>query len=360
MRVSRRLVRVVSWMARARCPATCGVMLLLVGVSRVCCNLRGDRMRIGQLTWVGLALSTSTMMGCCGNDALPGKPTGGAATFSPRHAVDALHFARTADEYEEDFPVKPALELSEWLSAYESGENVGNQERLAQAEAEWRKLRQGGRTLWRSEEWMKQPDYYRGLSTTELAEECFSRAVIAHELMIFDDPALGLCRARVFHDGFAVLMRRQDVVDGLIHAFDIHSSTIADPSASLEQRVHSAATLEAICVMCHLSPVREELKGREGDLLSCLVTVLTRFRTHLDAWGAHDQPGRSLGCFREPASVAMVSLICLKQTDPEHFKEVAELVSRVRFPREQRSQDLGAYLSLVLGCLQAGDRGGSD
>ncbi len=258
--------------------------------------------------------------------------------------------AASADELDPGFPVKPALELQEWVDDYEDAvldEKLSA--RLKEAEAQWLEAKKNGKTRWNSRQWMKEPSYYRALDTPNLAEECFERSIIANELDIYNDPAFGLRCVRIMHNGFAELFSRADLWQGILHVLDQASATIADPKSDLMQLVHAAGTIEAICTLCRLSPLREQIKGHEAAFLQAQIRVLKGFRAKLDLPRADG----SIGFFREPCSVATMAMVFLRQIAPAEYAALAPRMELFRFPREQNAEILKAYLDMVILALDS-------
>jgi hypothetical protein len=278
------------------------------------------------------------------------------ARSTPHEPGANLHLASSPLEYEESFPVAPALELPAWISTYEKG-GAGNElsPRLREKEAQWLELRKNGKTMWGSEKWMKEPDYYRRLSTRQLIHECFERPIIGFELMKYDDANLGLLSAKTFHNGFAELLGRKDLADGIIFAFEQSAAMIADPTNDLPTAVRASVNIECLCTLCRLSPVRDQIKGREASMLSTCVQVLKSYKAILNARMSGKESESSLGFFCEPCNVATMALVFLKQIDPAKYEAIAPTIRRVRFPKAQREQDLRAYCEMILTYLESGE-----
>ncbi|MCK5851132.1 MAG: hypothetical protein KAH23_09475 [Kiritimatiellae bacterium] len=300
-----------------------------------------------------IATATLCFSGCIGRvrtlvASTPDRKTGAGATRS--ELLSELHMATSPDEFDAAFPVAPALDLVQWATTYEKDPAIDKPSTdLKKAESQWLELQKGGKTLWGSENWMKNPGYYGKLSTRQLAQECFERPIIATELTIFNDPSFGLQRAKVFHTGFAELLGRKDLADGILYALEQSALVIANPASHFDQVVRASMNIEALCILPRLSPVRERIKGNEATFLLAYAQVLKSYKVRLDARTARsDEP---LGFFREPCSVAIMALIFLKQIDLTRYEAIAPHVRRVRFPRTQRVQDLRAYCDMILSYL---------
>jgi hypothetical protein len=241
----------------------------------------------------------------------------------------------------------PAL-IDQWGRDYRKG--VGDEKpspQLQESEDLWLKYKKSGKSLWNSQHWMREPDHYKRLDTPNLAQKCFERTILCNELGIFDDPAFGLQRVRIMHNGFAELFSRTDMWKGILCVFEQASATVADPRSDLKQIVHAASTIDSLCTLCRLSPLREQIKGNEAVFLKVQLQVLKRFKAKLDAHHAKGI-GASIGFFREPCSVANMSLVFLRQTDPKKYEGIVPRIKRVRFPRKQDAEDLRAYLNMII------------
>src|SRR4030066_66647 len=123
-----------------------------------------------------------------------------------------------AIQYDSHLTVSPTLELDDLITSFEEEiiEESEEQFHLAIEIMKLKDYKKSGGTMWGSEKWMKDLDYYKSLKTTELAEECFSRPTYSIEVTIFDDPRIGLERLRIFHNGFQVLFQRNDMWEGIL------------------------------------------------------------------------------------------------------------------------------------------------
>ncbi|MHC4715034.1 MAG: hypothetical protein ACYTAN_17470, partial [Planctomycetota bacterium] len=265
-----------------------------------------------------------------------------------------------------ELTVAPALGLDDLIRDYER-EVVENADReLGRAElvAKWIALRKAGRTRWGSENWMKDPQYYAGLdtpATPALALECFFSGPegmdgiagpFANEMAIHDDPVLGLESLRVFHDGFAELLQRDDMWKGMLVVYDRLSSQI-DPQADLFQIVAASGQTDKMGRLYGLAPLKDQVKGREKIFLAANVRLLERYRDFLDTYD-HKVLGTeegSSGFFGEPCRVAQVALLLAKQIDAQHYARIEPAVTGVRWTREQKVEDLRRFIGLVLDSL---------
>jgi len=248
--------------------------------------------------------------------------------------------------------VSPTYELAELIERFEKDYMTGEQKAsLAVARTEWLNLKKSGYTRWGSENWMKDPDYYKSLNTSELVEECFSRAIFKNETSIYNEPFFGLESLRIFHNGFAELFRREDLWKGILHLYE-HLSSKLTREADLMQIVTVSGHFDELRKLYILSPLKEQVKGRERIFLAANLRVLKRFQWYL---GNYDPErlgtGGSPGFFREPCSVARVALMLAKQVEPRRYLQIEPAITRVRWTKEQNPADLRSFINLVVTSL---------
>jgi hypothetical protein len=250
--------------------------------------------------------------------------------------------------------VSPTLELDDLITRFEKEifEESEEQSNLATAIIKMKDYKKSGGTLWGSEKWMKDLDYYKSLKTTALAEECFSRPIYSFEVNIFDDPRIGLERLRIFHNGFQVLFQRDDMWEGILRAYEYLSSKL-NLESDLKTIVIASGTLDALRVLYGFPEFKEQAKGREEMFLSANVRVLKKFAWYLENYDPKKLgTGGSPGFFREPCSVAQVALMLTKQVDPQRYNSIESEIKSVRWPEEQNVQDLKEFIKLVLNRLE--------
>jgi hypothetical protein len=168
-----------------------------------------------------------------------------------------------------NFTVSPTFEMAKLMELFEKG--IAEE---AEKESDWaaeilkmQEAKKSGKTMWGSEKWMKEPNYYKKLETPALAEECFSKPIFALETAIFDNPRFGYERVKVFHNGFAELFSREDMWNGILHVYDYLLSKI-DPNSNLSTIVEVSSNLESIATLYTISPFKEQVKGRETIFLA--------------------------------------------------------------------------------------------
>ena len=219
---------------------------------------------------------------------------------------------------------------------------------LAQKRDEWQAKKNGGYTRWGSQSWMKDPEYYAKLETEALAEECFARSVFKSEMSLYEEPAVGMESLKIFHNGFAELFRRDDMWKGILHAYAKLGEQIS-PDASLAQIVTASGHLEELRKLYVLSPLREQIQGREKLFLAANIQVLVRYQHYLRNYNAARLgTNGSPGVFREPCSVAQVAMMLAKRVDPQRYAGIERVLTSVRWGEEQKVEDLRSFVDLVL------------
>lgn len=250
--------------------------------------------------------------------------------------------------------VSPTLELDDLIASFEE-EIIEESEEQFQFATEIMKMKdykKKGGTLWDSEKWMKDLDYYKSLKTTELTEECFSRPTYSFEVNIFDDTRLGFERLRIFHNGFQVLFQRNDMWEGILHTYENLSSKL-NLESDLKTIVIASGNLHALRELYSFQEFKKQVKGREEMFLSANLRVLKKFAWYLENYdpkklGTDGSPG----FFGEPCSVAQVALMLTKQVDPQRYNSIESEIKSVRWPEAQNIQDLKEFIKLVLDKLE--------
>jgi hypothetical protein len=250
--------------------------------------------------------------------------------------------------------VSPTFELDDLITSFEE-EIIEESEEQFNFALEIKKMKdykKKGGTMWGSEKWMKDLDYYKSLKTRELSEECFSRSIYSFEVSIFDDPRIGLERLRIFHNGFQVLFQRDDMWEGILHTYEYLSSKL-NLESDLRTIVRASGNLDDLRVLYSFPEFKEQVKGREEMFLSANLQVLKKFAWYLENYDPKKLgTGGSPGFFGEPCSVAQVALMLTKQVDPQRYNSTESEIKSVRWPEEQNIQDLKEFIKLVLDKLE--------
>ncbi|MBN2589161.1 MAG: hypothetical protein JXA96_04825 [Sedimentisphaerales bacterium] len=248
--------------------------------------------------------------------------------------------------------VRPVGGLEELIEKYENGTKMPEFQirGFEQLREKYLDAKKNGQTRWNSQNWMKDPNYYKSLDTLKLAEECFSGSLFANEMGIYNDPAVGLESLKIFHNGFAELFNREDMWKGILHVYDVLSLKL-DPKADLRQIVMASGQLDAIYKLYSFSPLREQAKGQEKILLDANFRTLKRFVWYIENYDS-EKMGGSSGFFCEPCSVAQVALMLAKQVNAQKYNEIINPITSVRCTREQKIPELKAFLELVISSLE--------
>jgi len=249
----------------------------------------------------------------------------------------------TADLMEVDLP--PEME----------NEIIAESERMTLlAESRMKNIawKNAGKTLWKSETWMKPPEYYQSLTTEQLAKECFERTIFGHEMTIFNDPAFGFIRLEIHHNGFAELFKRDDMWKGILDTYYQCSSNI-DPESDLRTVVASFIHLEGMTAIYTYPPFQAQLKLHEADFLAANIYVLKQCLNFLNTYDSKtygiktDLPP----FYGEVHSIARVALMLTKDIDPVLHSKIETEIKNYNWPYEQKSEYLRQYLELVLNKL---------
>jgi hypothetical protein len=155
----------------------------------------------------------------------------------------------------------------------------------------WREYRRVGKTMWGSEKWMKEPKYYQGLKTPELARECFRDSVFATEILKYREPQFGLVCHKVMHDGFAELLGRDDLWRGIIGVYE-HLGGELTADADLKTVVRVSLTFEALTALYRDPAFKKQVKLPSaravpgvGDPVPPAGTALRRRQDLPSSWG---------------------------------------------------------------------------
>lgn len=249
--------------------------------------------------------------------------------------------------------VSPTLELDDLIKSYEEEIIKESEKELAFA-LEMKKLEKSkkkGDTLWNSENWMKDIDYYKSLKTSDLVEECFERPIFHFELGLFEDPQLGVERLRMFHNGFQVLFQRDDMWEGIIHTYEYLSSKLnneSDPKTIIKV----SRNLAALGKLYGISEFKEQIRGREEVFLAANMKVLKQFSSYIDNFDPIKVGRKKPSFFAEPCIVAQVAMMLAKQINPQRYNSIESKITEIRLPEEQNIQDVKQFINLVIESLE--------
>jgi hypothetical protein len=114
--------------------------------------------------------------------------------------------------------------------------------------------------------------------------------------------------------------------------------------------VDASLPLDELSKLYCLPPLKEQVKGREDLFLAAHVRALRRFQHYVDTFKPREG-WKTPGFFREPCSVAQITLLLAKQVDPKGYDKIMPALSTVRWSREQHIEDLKTFIDLVLDSL---------
>jgi hypothetical protein len=298
-----------------------------------------------------LKVGVFLLIAAVGADFLSGRRVS-AGTADPPAANEKKPESKDA---EGQLPVSPTFELPEIIREFER-ENPGKVEGLEESVQRWREFRREGKTMWGSEKWMKEPKYYEGLKTVELAKECFRDGIFATTVRSYLQPRFGFVALKEMHNGFAELFRRDDMGDGMLAVYEVLGSQIRTDT-DLKTLVRVNLTLDALEALYREPEFKRQVKGREADFLKANVQVLRRYQRFLERFDPAKSESKT-PFFREPIHVAQVALMLFKQVDPERYAALAPELMEIRWPPEQRLEDVKSFLDRVVAGI--GDKGGAE
>ncbi len=245
----------------------------------------------------------------------------------------------------------PMLQLSTLIEAFESGLTYdgASSPALAEAEKELLEFKENGGSFWGARSWMEEPEYYRDLSSATLADECFSRPIVAQDMEVHDDPQLVFKRLEIMHNGFAELFRRRDMFVGIQLVYGKLAERIA-PDAPAGQIRRAAAALKSLREFYKFPVFRTQAHGHEQDFLDLNLQVLRSFLACLEAL-PEGVSGDELPFFDEPFAVAQVAMMLARHIDIEQFTRIAPEILAARCA-DGDPGELAAFLQLVLARLE--------
>ena len=246
--------------------------------------------------------------------------------------------------------VSPTLELDALIEGFSDEIIAESKREISLAESRIKNIRykENGGTYWGSKEWMKEPEYYKGLATSYLAEECFDRSTFAFEMMIFDDSEFGLGRLDIHHNGFSELFKREDFVDGIIHTYYYLGSQL-QVGSELKDVVRISLTLSGLEKLFYYELFKKQAKGREKELLSANLYAIKQYCIFLNSYKPEDlgmEADQLPGFYCEPCSLVRVALLLTREVDPACYNQAEDAIRSVRWTQEQRVDDIRQYLNM--------------
>lgn len=208
-------------------------------------------------------------------------------------------------------------------------------------------LKRQGHTFWGTEEWMKEPDYYRNLDTITLAAECFQYSIFRMETIAYDDPAYVFQKLEIFHNGFAELFQRDDMWKGILHVYYQAIEKIS-PDHELKTVLRQSLRLCQLRCFYSYSPFEKQLKGHEREFLNATIAAINKHIAYLDTYDPDsDEPP----FVHTPCSIVEVALMLTKLVEPQQYAEIESVVNSIRWNQRPTVGEIKQYLELVAGYL---------
>lgn len=244
--------------------------------------------------------------------------------------------------------VSPTFELDAMISKYESDGTRSTREQvdLAESELRWQEWKRQGKTMWGSETWMKEPEYYQKLDTLKLAEECFERPTFGFQMTIYDNPQYGFITLKIMHNGFAELFQREDMWKGILHVYEQLSLELK-PENNLGKIIEVSLNLFALHRLYELSEFKGQVRGREELFLRANIEVLKQYSSFIDSFDP-EKIGTPTPFFTEPVAVARVALMLHKQVNPSQYDKTEPVIKPIRWSQQQNMSDVKQFIDLVI------------
>ncbi|MCY2951719.1 MAG: hypothetical protein NTU53_07040 [Planctomycetota bacterium] len=276
------------------------------------------------------------------------RKAGGVASTGP--VEQASRPSRQAKARGVEGGVDPTYELEGMISQFEKEAMRSSEEEVRMAEyvGGLGQLRREGKSVWAKTEWLKEAKHYRGLDTKKLGEEVFRAdpPIFGLEMSIFEDRRFGFLRLEIMHDGFAELMKREDLWEGMLGAYASLTERIR-PESDLQTIVSASLNLDAMRHLYGQATFKKQVKGREKVFLKANLETLKQYRKYIDTFDAK-KVGSETPFFTEPVMVAEVALMLAKQIDGRGYEEVAAKVKGIRWPAKQDLRDVRGFLDVVI------------
>jgi hypothetical protein len=280
-------------------------------------------------------------------------PSISAPPAKPVNSIEARASMPEISPVESGKSVAPLLELDTYLEAYESETRADfNLDlNLKKTRENALKYRADGGTAWGSENWMKSPEYYAALETPDLGAECFDDSIFYHEMAIHNEPRVGFIALSILHDGFAELLRRDDMWRGLISAFN-HLASQLNPESDLETIVRVSGQISALSNALLVIPeLQEQVRGHEREFFEAMLSAVRSFKDYTVEFDP-ERAGSPMPFFGEPTWVARSALVLLKQLDQQQYYEVLPGLDQFRMSQKQDLDELRVILDVTIEALE--------
>jgi hypothetical protein len=219
---------------------------------------------------------------------------------------------------------------------------------LAEAKIRWQQWKDSSQPLLTSSERaMKEPNYYKGLDTIKLAEECFSDHYFAGQMGVYNDPVYAFENMKFFHNAFSEFFAREDMWNGILHIYDYLLPRI-DPNSTRREIISTSSTFVCLCRLYLIPVFQEQVRKNEAEkaFLAANIRALKRYQWYLENYDSEKYS--TAGFFGEPCSIAQVALMLTKKVNPQKYAQIAPAITSVRWTREQKVEDLKNFIDLVI------------
>jgi len=234
---------------------------------------------------------------------------------------------------------------------------IATDAKRAAYEERLRKLKREGKLTAFARDWNKEPGYYAKLDTIALAKELFfgrppgagMGAVSTHVMVCPDDPGRAFKTLEVGDHGFSELFQREDMWKGILtvqHELVARIVAARTPAAR-DTVIHCGMGLSDIYALREYPACQEQIKDREPVFLAAALEVLVGIRTFIDE-GGPDRIGCRLPFFNSPCEIGRMALALVKTIDPAAYDRIAPPILTIRFPKEQKMQDVRDFIHRVI------------
>jgi len=218
----------------------------------------------------------------------------------------------------------------EAFTAQASDEVIKELERiqaLRRFEEQLRDSKRNGEIPWvTSDTWMKDPNYYAQLSTSDLAKECFTvpeSPIFGIEMSKYSDPKRGLLRLEIMHNGFSELLQRDDFAIGILSVYEVLNSRVV-PGRERNDVMCAAWQLDSLTLLYNCSErFRSQIAGKEELLIELNISAIENFISYIEKSEKEEVP-----IYGEPVTLVHYVLALMKETLGENAaNEVAESIA---------------------------------
>jgi hypothetical protein len=222
-------------------------------------------------------------------------------------------------------------------------------EKRAEYEAAWKRCvewKASGKEVWGERAGVKTAEYYKTLSTKDLADEVLLSPVVGIEGGLYNDPMYALIKLEVLHPGVEELFARSDMGAGVVHIYDSASAKLKADS-DLQTVIRAMIPLSSLGLMMKVPKYRQYVNANKEAVLAAQIQALERMSAYLKVYNP-DKLGTKTPFFGEATSVAGGALALAKEIDPATYAGFEKEIRAVRWGKEQNIEDLKAYLTLVI------------